>query len=267
MPQPAHGPIDVTVVTPTRDRPDLLGRAIISVANQVGVVVEHIVLADACPHLSQPGAAAVLAEEHGIHVEVVMDDGTSSYRPARTARLRNRGVAKARGRYVAHLDDDNELEPDHLATLVGALAAAGPAAVAYSWRQLVMPNGEPADLDGRHPWVRDPDESRRAYADLERMGVLSAGSHIMRDMPLGPEAEPIHLVDMSEMLMSVEIAKSLPFRTWFSAVEQARDLCEDRAFVADALAAGISFIPTGRATLRYRLGGYSNRRTVGGEQT
>lgn len=228
-----------------------------SVADQRGVDVEHIVLGDACPHLSAAGVAYSLATRYGALVQVVRDDATD-YRPARTAVLRNLGVQLARGRFIAHLDDDNELESDHLATLVDAIAPWPEAAVAYSWRQLLDSSGAPVELGGMNPWFAEPGGAHRSYEELMAMGVFTPDSHIMRDRPLGPAGEALYLVDTSEMLIPVEIACEMPFRTRYTSEDQAANLCEDRAFVADALNAGIRFIPSRRATLRYRLGGYSN---------
>jgi GT2 family glycosyltransferase len=124
----------VSVIVPTHDRPALLRTALESILAQTLRDFEIIVVNDA-----------------GADVQHVIDgldhEGRISYvRHAVNrglAAARNSGLGVARGRYVAYLDDDDLFYPEHLATLVDALAH-GPERAVYSdaLRVLQLRDGE-----------------------------------------------------------------------------------------------------------------------------
>lgn len=104
----------VSVVIPTYDRPEMVRRAVASVLAQ-DVPVEVIVVDDGSP---EPYTA----------------EGTVGSAPVRVFRqpqslgvsaARNRGLAAARGRYVAFLDDDDIWLPGKLARQLAAMEAVG----------------------------------------------------------------------------------------------------------------------------------------------
>ncbi len=90
---------DLTIVIPTKDRPELLRRAVATARQQTGgPTVEVVVVDDASDEaVSLPRDA---------YQRVLRLD-----RPAGGAGARNAGTAEARGRFVAYLDDDDELYP------------------------------------------------------------------------------------------------------------------------------------------------------------
>lgn len=115
------------MIIPTHDRPELLRAAVASVRAQTVEDVEIVVVDDA----SDP--------------PVVLDDVRvlRSDRPLGPAAARNAGVAAARGRALAFLDDDDEWLPDRLLLARRGLERA-PVAVCFS-RYL----HEPDDTPGR----------------------------------------------------------------------------------------------------------------------
>ncbi|MEW6273440.1 MAG: glycosyltransferase [Thermodesulfobacteriota bacterium] len=129
----------VSVIMPTFERRELLPRAVRSVLAQTHRSLELIVVND--------GGAPVddLLQE--------LDDGRiTSVRLARNrnrSAARNAGLALARGKYVAYLDDDDWYLPEHLELLVGRLERDA-AAVAYSLAARV----EELRRDGA--WVQGP---------------------------------------------------------------------------------------------------------------
>jgi len=95
----------VSVVIPTRNRRQLLARALTSALGQRKVTVEVIVVDDA----SGDGTARALAELPAGPVAVI-----GNAKPVGVSRARNAGLAVARGRWVAFLDDDDVWGPDRL---------------------------------------------------------------------------------------------------------------------------------------------------------
>jgi glycosyltransferase involved in cell wall biosynthesis len=103
----------VTVVIPTFNRPDLLPRAVASAVAQEEVSCEVIVVDDgSTPPVSKddlPGDVTVVRNE-GVHG---------------VAAARNLGVERARGPWIAFLDDDDWWASAHLHGLLEAARAAG----------------------------------------------------------------------------------------------------------------------------------------------
>lgn len=112
----------VSVVIPTRNRRELLARALASVRGQTFSDFEILVVDDASTD-STPEYVQQLATEDP-RVRVIRNAA-----PAGPAAARNRGVDAARGEWLAFLDDDDEWLPRRLEL---QLAQAADADVVYS---------------------------------------------------------------------------------------------------------------------------------------
>ncbi len=113
----------VSVIIPTRDRPDPLRRALRSIQEQTFRDVEVIVVNDG----GSPVEAIVREfQEAGLAASALGHPFQKGQ-----AAARNSGLARAKGRWIAYLDDDDRFEPGHLESLVEALRGSG-AQVAYS---------------------------------------------------------------------------------------------------------------------------------------
>ncbi len=112
----------VSVIMPTRGRPDLIRIAIQSVLAQAYERWELIIINDGGTDI-----ADVVAAHNGCGRIVYLH----LPRPRGAAAARNAGIAIARGTYIAYLDDDDWYDERHLATLVDALEQ-GDDVVAYS---------------------------------------------------------------------------------------------------------------------------------------
>lgn len=109
-------PPSVTVVVPTKDRSELLAVTLDSLCRQTGVDAEVVVVddgsLDATPQLLagwRRGSVRVLRNERSLGV----------------SEARNRGVAAARGAWIAFCDDDDVWAPDKLRSQLDAAAEAG----------------------------------------------------------------------------------------------------------------------------------------------
>jgi glycosyltransferase involved in cell wall biosynthesis len=149
----------VSVVVPTHNRRRLLGQALASVLRQRGVGLEVVVVDDG----SADGTGEVVAGLRDDRVRLVRHQ-----RPQGVSAARNRGIAEARGSWVAFLDDDDLWAPDKLASQLAAAAAAG-AGWAYAGAVEVDPAGR---LLGGHP----PPSAEELLAGFRRRNLMPAGS-------------------------------------------------------------------------------------------
>ena len=96
---------EVTTIIPTRDREDWLPRTLVSALGQKDVEAEVIVVDDG----SRTPVTTLLGPEGRQRVRVIRHDV-----PKGPASARNTGIAEARGRWVALLDDDDLWAPAKL---------------------------------------------------------------------------------------------------------------------------------------------------------
>lgn len=102
----------VSVIMPTRNRPEWLRRAVKSVLSQTFTDLELIVVNDAGEPVDE------------ILTELDRDGRVQSIRfgdNRERSNARNAGFALARGEFIAYLDDDDWWDPDHLEALVEEL--------------------------------------------------------------------------------------------------------------------------------------------------
>jgi glycosyltransferase involved in cell wall biosynthesis len=99
----------ISVVIPTRDRPQLLRQALDSVKAQTPEIPVQIIVAD---NASQPEVAAIAQEYRAEYV------ATAAVGPGA---VRNAGLELARGDYIGFLDDDDAWTPDHLSSHLSRL--------------------------------------------------------------------------------------------------------------------------------------------------
>jgi len=244
----------VTVITATRGRPELLARALRSVAGQCcRHVAEHLVLVDDCPDTLRSLAAGTPPL---VRVEPAPRGPGEVTGPRRLGRLRQLGAETATTRWIAFLDDDNEWRPDHLHRLLDTARRTEAPAV-HSWLQVVDAAGRPY-LDPVFPWVKDDERGRREYERLRGLGVVTPGSNVYRDRAdRGDGPADIQSVDGGEWLLDRELALSVGFEFEFTEYDRDHLVADDDKFLAALLRDGAEIACTQRATLVYRLGGFS----------
>jgi len=145
------------------------------------------------------GAATILDAVHSVQRQtfadwelIVVDDGSTDATvdtvasigdrrvriertPTRSgpARARNRGVALARGEFVAFLDADDVWMPEKLAHQVQALERMSTAGAAYSWTAFI-------DEQGRYMFAKEPSFSEGdVFDDLLVTFFIASGSNVM----------------------------------------------------------------------------------------
>jgi glycosyltransferase involved in cell wall biosynthesis len=107
---------DVSVVIPTRFRPDLVTRAVHSALAQTHTSLEVVVVVDG-PDDATAEALAAIGDDR-LRVVVLPEKGGAPH-------ARNVGAQQARGRWTAYLDDDDEWLPEKLAVQLRVAATAG----------------------------------------------------------------------------------------------------------------------------------------------
>lgn len=109
--QPAFGadaPL-VSVVVATYNRPDLLRVSLATIERQTYPALEIVVVNDGGCNVGDIVAGFPRARL----IETAQNRGPAA--------ARNRGLAEARGTFASFFDDDDEMFPDHIATLMNAL--------------------------------------------------------------------------------------------------------------------------------------------------
>ena len=141
--KPSTDPL-VSVVIPTRGRPQLVVRAVASALRQTEQNIEVIVVIDGPDPATEAEleriAAEVAADSRLVRVPLGQSQGG--------AEARNVGIRAAHGRWVALLDDDDEWLPDKLQAQVKAAEAEGQQDIVVACSYLVR---SPQGLDVVRP--------------------------------------------------------------------------------------------------------------------
>ncbi|MGY1457212.1 MULTISPECIES: glycosyltransferase [unclassified Luteimonas] len=136
---------ETSVIIPTWNRRDLIARAIDSVLAQTRAVEEIIVVDDG----SSDGTREYLADRYGKRIVYVYQDN------AGVSAARNRGLALARGRYLALLDSDDEWLPEKTQRQVEFLEAHPDIGMVLCNVLRVNPDGSLIDVFDRRRQIPD----------------------------------------------------------------------------------------------------------------
>jgi hypothetical protein len=156
----SDGDPEISVIIPTKDRPDRLRAALAGVLRQTGVALEVIIVDDGGRPEHIP---ALKVLEHDHRVRIVRNETALS-----PAGARNRGVAEAHAPWVAFLDDDDIWASGKLRAQLDTAAAAG-ARWAWCGACYIDPRGKVLSID----YGPEPDEARRR---LPSGNVIPAGA-------------------------------------------------------------------------------------------
>lgn len=217
-------PIDVSIVIPTFRRERELREAVDSALAQAGLCVEVIVVDDS-PEGSAGATVAAIADGRVQYLRRAVPSG------GRPAMVRNDGAARATGRYLVFLDDDDQLAAGALIDLAGALDARPAAGMAFG---AVTPFGaDPRDLRHNQDYFA---EARRIARRLRRARELGA-TLVCR---------PAILINSACMARRSVFARIGGFDTEIS-------ICED-ADLWSRMAQASDFVFVDRPVVRYRTG-------------
>jgi glycosyltransferase involved in cell wall biosynthesis len=190
----AQAPL-VSVVIPTRGRPDLVTRAVRSALAQTVREIEVIVVVDG----PDPATREALAGCDDARLCVVELDASGG-----AAAARNVGVRHARGEWTALLDDDDEWRPEKLATQL-ALADASPLPLPIvATRLLVRTPRAEFVLPRRLPEAGQPASEYLAvrrglfHGDgFIQTSTITARTELLRRVPFTPALRRLQELDWS----------------------------------------------------------------------
>jgi glycosyltransferase involved in cell wall biosynthesis len=252
-------PPEVTVIILTKDRPSLLLRAVASVARQEFYHrIEVLIVGDDCSYI-KPGIFRAEFPQLSLRSFNVSGDVFSDASTLfRIASLRNLALSQVRTELVAFLDDDNQWSPKHLSSLYETMIETESPAV-HSWRILVDESNREAVVDS-FPWLKDRTRAIQRLEILDKLGLMSKGTAIVRDRP-----EAIYnnidygMVDCGEWLFRRRIIERVQFKTDFSSTDEFDMIGEDDKLLLDLKERQVPIACTNMPTLFYTLGGMSNR--------
>ena len=151
--------MDVSVVIPTRDRPELLALTLRTVLRQEDVDAEVLVVDDG----TGSGTGAVVEKLGDSRVHLLRNSG-----PPGVSGARNSGIAAATGHWIAFLDDDDLWAPGKLKAQLSVAEETG-----ASW---VYAGDVTVDEDLRVRGGVPPPAPEHVVGDLRRYNAVPAGA-------------------------------------------------------------------------------------------
>lgn len=130
--------LQCTILIPTKDRPDLLRRAISSALIAAPKSAEILVIDDK----SDPPAQNVVNEYDDARLKLLVNHG-----PNGAAAARNVGISAALGKVVFFLDDDDEILPEYCDTILNSVLPAN-RDIVYGFSACRIAGKNPADVGG-----------------------------------------------------------------------------------------------------------------------
>lgn len=249
----------IGVIVLTRGRIAWLDRALRSLASQHAAVLDVLLVIDDCSATASHIRRISIQTGGAIHrLRVLMasrrPEETSG--PRRVAYLRRAAVAEIETPWVAFLDDDNTVTPDHFSSLQD-LAIDHAACAVHSWRTLWTRNSQPFKLIDKHPWSRDAVTARSLFDMYRKAGIYTPNSNLVRDQVVTGSRHK-SMVDTSEWLFFTSFLQTLEFCEEYSASDWLNACAEDSKLLDQVVARKMHVPCSRRATLKYVLGGYSN---------
>jgi glycosyltransferase involved in cell wall biosynthesis len=157
----------ISIIIPTRDRPDWLPRTLASAMGQQNVEAELVVVDDG----SRRPVEGRLTRDARSRIRVVRNE-----EPRGVSAARNAGIAAADGEWLAFLDDDDVWAPSKLERTLRA-AVATDAQFAYSGGLEIGLDGIPRRIDSP-----EPENLRRALLARNAVPVPSSNLMVSADL-------------------------------------------------------------------------------------
>lgn len=238
----------ITVITITKNRPNLLERAIKIVQMQTYKNVKHLIIIDNCPKTLK-----MLNEKYKndpkIEWEYYKRDKEDKSGPNVLAKLRTYAIHKVKKGWFSFLDDDNEFYPEHLEKLYNFALKENCEAV-HSYREVLYKDGTPY-LKEEYPWGRTYKQKLEMYENMLKAGVVKRGSNIWHDR-FG------YTVDTNVWLLRAELFNNKEIPSEYTQKDYDECNPEDEKMMKLLMQNNVKVLTNKEVTVKYYLGGYSN---------
>ncbi len=150
----------ITVITITKNRPNLLERAIKTVKEQTYNNIKHLIIIDDCPVTLK-----MLEEKYKNDCNIIWEyhkrEKDDKSGPNVLAKLRTNAIHKIGTGWFSFLDDDNEFYPEHIQKLYN-FAIKNNCNAVHSYREVMYKDGTPY-LKEEWPWGRTFEKKIEVY--------------------------------------------------------------------------------------------------------
>ncbi len=194
----------VSIIVRTKDRPELLRKALKSIASQTYRPVEVVLVNDGGCDLPMDELRGVLGDVSLNYIRFEENRGRAA--------AGNAGIENARGEYIGFLDDDDEFYPDHLSTLVTFLRDSG-YKVAYALSEVVKVSFDADNnerVEAKHPalFLREFSREVLLIENYIPLNTLILNKDVLSEV--GGLDEELELYEDWDLL--IRISEKYPFR-------------------------------------------------------
>lgn len=238
----------ITVITVTKNRPNLLERAINTVKKQTYSNIKHLIIIDDCPSTLE-----MLESKYNDDNKVVWEyhkrETSDKSGPNVLAKLRTNAIHRIGEGWFSFLDDDNEFYPEHIKKLYD-FAIENNCSAVHSNREVMYKDGTPY-LKEEWPWGRTLDKKIETYNYMLNAGVVERGSNIWRDK-FG------YTVDTNVWLLRAELFNNKEIQREYTDDDYEECRPEDEKMMELLINNNVKVMCNNEVTVKYYLGGYSN---------
>lgn len=238
----------ITIVTVTKNRPNLLKRAIETVKQQTYSNIKHLIIIDECPETLEMLESNYKNDPKIEYVYMNRVKGDKSG-PSVLARLRTYAIHKIENGWFSFLDDDNEFYPNHILELY-RYAVTNNCSAVHSYREVMYKDGTPY-LKEEWPWGRTKEKKLETYNYMKNAGVVVPGSNIWHDK-FG------YTVDTNVWLLRAELFNDKEIQNKYTEEDYEECRPEDEKMMELLIKYNVRVLTNQMPTVKYYLGGYSN---------
>lgn len=238
----------ITVITITKNRPNLLERAIKTVKEQTYNNIKHLIIIDDCPVTLK-----MLEEKYKNDCNIIWEynkrEKDDKSGPNVLAKLRTNAIHKIGTGWFSFLDDDNEFYPEHIQKLYN-FAIKNNCNAVHSYREVMYKDGTPY-LKEEWPWGRTFEKKIEVYNQMLSAGVVERKSNIWHDK-FG------YTVDTNVWLLKAELFNNKKIQSEYTEEDYNECRPEDEKMMELLINNNVRVMCNKEVTVKYYLGGYSN---------
>ena len=238
----------ITVITVTKNRPNLLEQAIKTVKDQTYPNIKHLIIIDECPKTLEM-MESKYKNDPKIKYEYMTRLENDKSGPNVLARLRTNAIHEIGEGWFSFLDDDNEFYSNHIEELY-KFAVSNNCSAVHSYREVIYKDGTPY-LKEEWPWGRTDEKKIETYNYMKEAEVVVPGSNIWHDK-FG------YTVDTNVWLLRAELFNNQEIENKYTEEDYEECRPEDEKMMELLIKNNVRVLSNQMPTVKYYLGGYSN---------